>query len=220
MNTAKKQEVLSHLEELINERIIDVIGVYCGDKWKNVTRHLVEQDPTTLASEIAEAVSKGVTTALANDNQWPNECTTPARFNEIVLSAEQVARIINCFWYQNAAQFSQLGYERLLFPGWTYGWVLQQVRTTGASVRDSKIFNGMSVAEGLNFVVIRHDGSGVTVFNDGRKIETPALPVSEQSPIPVTRIGKPKKMYGSYMTVEELEERIAAKAKAQEANPN
>ncbi len=77
----------------------------------------------------------------------------------------------------------------------------------------------MSVAEGLNFVVIRHDGSGATVFNDGRKIETPALPVSEHRPIPVTRSGKPKKMYGSYMTVEELEERITAKAKAQEANP-
>ena len=76
----------------------------------------------------------------------------------------------------------------------------------------------MSVAEGLNFVVIRHDGSGVTVFNDGRKIET-QVPVSEHRPIPVTRSGKPKKMYGSYMTVEELEERITAKAKAQEANP-
>jgi hypothetical protein len=169
-----------------------VIGVYCGDKWKNVTRHLVEQNPTTLASQIAEAVSKGVTGALANDNQWPNECTTPTRFNEIVLSAEQVARIVNCFWYQNAAQFSQLGHERLLFPGWTYNWVLQLVCTSGVSVRDSKIFNGMSVAEGLNFVVIRHDGSGVTVFNDGRKIETPALPVSEHRPIPVTRSGGQK----------------------------
>lgn len=75
---------------------------------------------------------------------------------------------------------------------------LQQVCTTGASVRDSKIFNGMSVAEGLNFVVIRHDGSGVTVFNDGRKIYTPAVPVSEHRPIPVTRIGKPKNVWFLY----------------------
>lgn len=220
MSTEKKQEVLNHLEELISERIVDVIGVYCSDKWKNLTRRLVEQDPTTLASEIAEAVSKGVTASLANDSQWPNECKIPTQFNEIVVSAAQVALIINCCWYINAAQFTQLRYERLLFPGWTYDWVLKQARATGACVHNSEKFNGMSVAEDLNFVVIRYDGSGITVFNDGREVVTPALPVSKHRPIPVTRIGKPKEMYGAYMTATELEERIAAKSKAKDNNSN
>ena len=214
MNTETKQEVLTHLESLINERIIDVIGTYCNDKWRNLTKKLVEKDPTTLASEIAAAVSTGITTALSSDNQWPNSCNIPTRLNEIVLSAEQVATIINCNWYVNAAQFTQLMCERMWFPGWTYGWVLKQVRATGASVHDMNKFNGMSVADGLNFVVIRRDGSSVTTFNDGREVLTPALPVEEHSPAPTSRAGKPTEMYGAYMTSEELTERIAAKLRA------
>ena len=127
-NTEAKQDILTHLESLISERIIDVVGTYCNDKWKNLTRRLVEEDPTTLATEIADAVSKGVTAALSSDNQWPNSCNIPTRLNEIVLSAEQVARIINCYWYMNAAQFTQLICERLWFPGWTYNWVLAVAR--------------------------------------------------------------------------------------------
>ncbi len=214
MNTESKQEVLTHLESLISERIIDVFGAYTNKKWKNFTSNLIKKDPTTLASEIAEAVSKGVTEALTKDNKWPNICSVSTRLNEIVLLPEQVARIINCCWYMNAAQFTQLECERLWFPGWTYDWVLQQLGRTGAKVRDSKIFNGMSVAKDLNFVLIRRDGSGITVFTDGREVTTTALPIEEQCPVTVTRVGKPKEMYGAYMSSEDLEKRIAAKAKA------
>ena len=220
MNTETKQEVLTHLELLISERIIDVIGTYCNNKWRNLTKKLVETDPTTLASEIAVAVSTGITTALINDQTWPNGVAVPTRLNEIVLNAEQVKQVINCFWYQNAAQFTQLKCERLWFPGWTYNWVLAQVRATGASVHDKNKFNGHSVAEGLDFVIIRHDGSGLTVFKDGRKVVTPALPVEKQRPEAVTRIGNPKEMYGAYMTLEELNERIAAKAQAEQPQQN
>ena len=214
MNSKIKQEVLTHLESLINERIIDVFGAYTNDKWRNFTSNLVKKDPTTLASEIAEAVSKGITDALTNDEKWPNGCSISTRLNEIILLPEQVARIINCCWYMNAAQFTQLICERMWFPGWTYDWVLNQLGRTGARVQDSKIFNGMSVAEGLDFVLIRRDGSGVTVCNDGREVVTNALAVEEQCPVTATRVGKPKEMYGAYMSAEELEERIAAKAKA------
>lgn len=215
MNTEAKQEVLTHLELRISERIIDVIGTYCNDNWRNLAKKLVETDPTTLASEIATAVSTGITTALTNDETWPNGAAVPTRLNEIVLNAEQVRRVIHCFWYQNAAQFTQLMCERMWFPGWTYDWVLAQVRATGASVHDMNKFNGHSVADGLDFVIIRHDGSGVTVFIDGRRVATPALPVEEQRKEPVSRIGKPKEMYGAYMTSEELTERIAAKQRAE-----
>ena len=218
MNTESKQETLTHLEALINERIIDVIGTYCNDKWKNLTVRLVKEDATTLASEIAIAVSSGITAALANDKKWPAECNAPTRPNEIVLSAKQVASVINCFWYINAAQFTQLERERNWFPGWTYDWVLKRVRATGACVHDKDKFNGMRVADGLNFVIIRRDGSGVTTFNDGRVVLTPALPVEEQCPVTVTRIGLPKEMYGCYMSAEELEKRIAEKAAREEAD--
>ena len=216
MNTESKQETLTHLEALINERIIDVIGTYCNDKWKNLTVRLVKEDATTLASEIAIAVSSGITTALINDKKWPAKCSAPTRPNEIVLSAKQVASVINCFWYINAAQFTQLERERNWFPGWTYDWVLKRVRATGACVHDKDKFNGMQVADCLNFVIIRRDGSGVTTFNDGRVVLTPALPVEEQCPETVTRIGEPKEMYGHYMTAQELEKRIAEKAAREE----
>ena len=85
MNSQTKQEVLTHLESLISERIIDVFGAYTNDKWRNFTSNLVKKDPTTLASEIAEAVSKGVTDALTNDEKWPNGCSISTRLNEIVL---------------------------------------------------------------------------------------------------------------------------------------
>ena len=217
MNTESKQETLNHLEALINERIIDVIGTYCNDKWKNLTLRLVNEDATTLASEIAMAVSSGITTALSNDEKWPAECNAPTRPNEIVLSAKQVASVINCFWYINAAQFTQLERERNWFPGWKYDWVLNRVRATGACVHDKDKFNGMRVADDLNFVTIRRDGSGATTFNDGRVVLTPAQPVDEQCPVPVTRIGEPKEMYGCYVTAKELEKRIAEKAEREEA---
>lgn len=218
MNTESKQETLTHLEALINERIIDVIGTYCNDKWKNLTVRLVKEDATTLASEIAIAVSSGITAALTNDKKWPAECTASTRPNEIVLSAEQVASVVNCFWYINAAQFTQLKIERNWFPGWTYDWVLKRVRATGACVHDKDKFNGMRVADDLNSVIIRRDGSGVTTFNEGRVVLTPALPVEEQCPETVTRIGLPKEMYGYYMTAEELEKRIAEKSAREEAD--
>ena len=218
MNTESKQETLNHLEALINERIIDVIGTYCNEKWKNLTVRLVKEDATTLASEIAIAVSSGITAALTNDKKWPAECNAPTRPNEIVLSAEQVASVVNCFWYINAAQFTQLERERNWFPGWTYDWVLKRVRATGACVHDKDKFNGMRVADDLNSVIIRRDGSGVTTFNDGRVVLTPALPVEEHCPVPVTRIGLPKEMYGYYMTADELEKRIAEKAAREEAD--
>jgi len=218
MNTESKQETLTHLEALINERIIDVIGTYCNDKWKNLTVKLVKEDATTLASEIAIAVSSGITTALTNDKKWPAECNAPTRPNKIVLSAEQVASVINCFWYINAAQFTQLERERNWFPGWTYDWVLKRVRATGACIHDKDKFNGMRVADGLNFVIIRRDGSGVTTFNDGRVVLTVAPPVEEQCPATVTRIGEPKEMYGHYMTAQELEKRIAERQEREEAD--
>ena len=217
MNTESKQGTLSHLEALINERIIDVIGTYCNDKWKPLTTRLVNEDATTLASEIAIAVSSGVAATLIKDEKWPTTCTTPTRPNEIVLSAMQVASVINCFWYINAAQFTQLKCERNWFPGWKYDWVLNRVRATGACIREKEKFNGMRVADDLDFVLIRRDGSGVTSFNDGRVVLTPALPVEEHCLLPVTRIGEPKEMYGCYMTAEELEKRIAEKAEREEA---
>jgi len=210
-------ETLNHLEALINERIIDVIGTYCTDKWKPLTTRLVNEDATTLASEIAIAVSSGVAAALSKDEKWPMTCTAPTRPNEIVLSATQVATVINCLWYINAAQFTQLKCERNWFPGWKYDWVLNRVRATGACIRDKEKFNGMRVAADLDFVLIRRDGSGVTSFNDGRVVLTPALSVEEHCPLPVTRIGEPKKMYGYYITAEELEKRIAEKAEREEA---
>ena len=218
MNTEAKQEILNHLEALINERIIDVIGTYCNDKWKPLTTRLVNEDATTLASEIAIAVSSGVAAALSKDEKWPTACSAPTRPNEIVLSADQVASVINCFWYINAAQFTQLERERNWFPGWKYDWVLNRVRATGACVNDKNKFNGMRVADQLDFVLIRHDGSGVTNFSDGRVVLTPALPVKDQCPVPVTRIGEPKEMYGCYMTAKELEKRIAEKAAREEAD--
>lgn len=216
MNTESKQETLNHLEALINERIIDVIGTYCDDKWKPLTTRLVTEDATTLAGEIAIAVSSGVAAALSNDEGWPTTCTAPTRPNEIVLSVTQVASVINCFWYINAAQFTQLERERNWFPGWKYDWVLSRVRATGACIRDKEKFNGMRVADDFDFVIIRRDGSGVTSFNDGRVVLTPALPVQEQCPVPATRIGEPKEMYGYYMTAKELEKRIAEKAAKKE----
>jgi len=217
MNIESKQEIFNHLEALINERIIDVIGTYCSDKWKPLTARLVNEDATTLASEIAIAVSSGVAGALSKDDKWPTACTAPTRPNEIVLSATQVASVINCFWYINAAQFTQLKCERNWFPGWKYDWVLNRVRATGACIREKEKFNGMRVADDLDFVLIRRDGSGITSFNDGRVVLTTALPVKEHCPLPVTRIGEPKEMYGSYMTAEELEKRIAEKAELEEA---
>jgi len=218
MNTESKQEILGHLEALINERIIDVIGTYCADKWKPLTTRLVNEDATTLASEIAIAVSSGVAAALNKDEKWPTTCTAPTRPNEIVLSAEQVASVINCFWYINAAQFTQLKCERNWFPGWKYDWVLSRVRATGACIREREIFNGMRVADDLDSVLIRRDGSGITTFHDGRVVLTPALPDEEHCPLPITRSGEPKEMYGCYMTAEELEKRIAEKAAREEAD--
>jgi len=217
VSTKSKQEILNHLEALINERIIDVIGTYCTDKWKPLTTRLVNEDATTLASEIAIAVSSGVTAALGKDKKWPLTCTAPTRPNEIVLSATQVATVINCFWYINAAQFTQLECERNWFPGWKYNWVLNRVRATGACIREKEKFNGLQVADGLDFVLIRRDGSGVTSFNDGRVVLTSALSVKEHCPLPVTRIGERKEMYGCYMTVEELQKRIAEKAEREDA---
>lgn len=211
MNTDSKQEALNHLEAIINERIIDVIGTYCDDKWKPLTTRLVNEDATTLASEIAIAVSSGVAAALSKDKTWPATCAAPTRPVEIVLSAKQVASVINCFWYINAAQFTQLKCERNWFPGWKYDWVLNRVRATGACIHDKNKFNGMRVADDLDFVIIHRDGSGTTSFNDGHVVLTPALPAEEQCPVPVTRLGKPKEMYGYYMTAEEFEKRIAEK---------
>ena len=85
MNTQAKKEVLNHLEALIKERIIDVIGSYCNDKWKPLTTRLVNEDATTLASEVAIAVSSGVAAALSKDEKWPTACSAPTRPNEIVL---------------------------------------------------------------------------------------------------------------------------------------
>jgi len=216
MNTESKQKTLKHLEALINERIIDVVGTYCNDKWNGLTTRLVKEDATTLASEIAIAVSSGITAALSEDENWPTECSAPTRLNEIVLSAKQVATIINCYWYINAAQFTQLKCERNWFPGWKYDWVLKRLGVTGARVHDKDKFNGMRVADDLDFVIIRRDGSGITKFNDGREILTPALPVEDQCPVPVTRLGEPKEMYGRYITAKELEKRIAEKLKEDE----
>jgi len=212
VNSESKQETINHLEAIINERINDVIGTYCDDKWKPLTTRLVNEDATTLANEIAIAVSSGVAVALSNDEEWPTTCTAPTRPVEIVLSAKQVASVINCFWYINAAQFTQLECERNWFPGWKYVWVLNRVRATGACIHDKDKFNGMRVADALDSVLIRRDGSGVTTFTDGRMVSTPAQPVDEQCPMPVTRIDEPKEMYGYYMTVKELEKRIAEKA--------
>ena len=76
----------------------------------------------------------------------------------------------------------------------------------------------MRVADDLNSVIIRRDGSGVTTSNNGRVVLTPALPVEEHCPVPMTRIGLPKEMYGPYMSAEELEKRIAEKAAREEAD--
>jgi len=207
-----QRELLDRVEALITERLIDTLGTFASEKWLNTFQSELEHHPATVAKQVAEAVAKGVAGTLTGNPEFPAGPLPAARPDEIVLTPSQVRSISRALWYQNAAQFAQLRYELQWFPGWQYMWVFTRLRAIDAIVYDPKVtHNALNVRPDLAFAVLRRDGSGEIHLVDGTVIHAEAPSDVEPLPTLRTRAGEVDENYGNYMTVEQLQAKIAEK---------
>ena len=207
-----QRELLDRVEALITERLIDTLGTFASEKWLNTFQSELEHHPATVAKQVAEAVAKGVVGTLTGNPEFPAGPLPAARPDEIVLTPSQVRSISRALWYQNAAQFAQLRYELQWFPGWQYMWVFTRLRAIDAIVYDPKVtHNALNVRPDLAFAVLRRDGSGEIHLVDGTVIHAEAPSDVEPLPTLRTRAGEVDENYGNYMTVEQLQAKIAEK---------
>lgn len=200
---------LEHLKAVIHERTLDVLGAYFEGIWRARSVRLAAEDPATIASEIAAAISEGVHRYLATDPGWPDSPTKPARALEAVLFPADVAHWGNMLRAGNAAGLARLRAGVTLTPGWPHQWVLRRLSALGAIVKSPEPNRITAADEGLVSVTIRSDGSATSLYADGTTRSIGPVDESEKLVESIVRTRPVDSLEGQYMDVETLKRKLA-----------
>ena len=174
-----RREEIEYIRDLVAERIFEVIGGMSGTHLGSFAAKRLHERPFMLALIVSTAVSRAVAGRLASDSHWPDGPTPPLHQEEIVLTRSEVARFI---WRrERATEMARRSFQQLNFPTWPHKWVHGCLLRSWAVVMNGD--DEYVPHDDLDFVVIRRDGSSVTVLTDGSVHDAPPLHLSEHCPV-------------------------------------
>jgi hypothetical protein len=188
LETHQAKASLVTISELVKEEIIQILGAYLRNGIdRNETLKRIDEEPGVLAEEIGSRVGKTVAGILAASDGWPNAVNAEYhRRTEVVLTANEISRVIHEMHWMNGAAHDRRMSERSKYPGWAHRWIFERIRVARCWVK-GKNWSGYVGDPSLSHVIIQRDGSVTKVGLDNSVTEVGPVPAEEQLPPLVTR---------------------------------
>lgn len=174
-----RREEIEYIRDLVAERIFEVIGGLSGTELGMFASKRLTERPFMLASIVSNAVARAVAGRLASDPRWPDGPTPPLHQEEVVLTRSEVERF--CRHIERATVMMRRSFQHFNFPTWPHQWVHDCLQRSWATVTNEK--DDLVPHDQLDVVIIRRDGSSVTILTDGSVHDAPPLDLSAQCPV-------------------------------------